>query len=68
MTKQPSLVFYCPGANLTHWWNQSTSSSEGVNQLHHSSDTSFFARAASATTATGNIMSIHYTAVAEIIP
>jgi hypothetical protein len=68
MTKQPALVFYSPGSVSSNWWNQDTSTSEGAVQLHHSSDTSFFARAASATTATGNIMTIHYTAVAEIIP
>jgi hypothetical protein len=68
MSKEPALVFYCPGAFSTNWWNQDTSTVEGAAAIHHSSDTSFFARAASATTSTGNIMTIHYTAVAEIIP
>jgi hypothetical protein len=67
MFKEPTKVYYSPGENSSNWWNEQDSNSDGIVTTYHNSDTSFFARAGSATGATGERLYVHYTSVAEIV-
>jgi hypothetical protein len=69
MFKSPTVVFYNPSAANALWRNITDNSDEGAATKLHSSDSGFFAQHAAATSvARGDILAIHYTALAEIIP
>jgi hypothetical protein len=75
MSKVPTIVYYCPvgpaGQDTQgEWWNESagTAQGEGAGVTIHASESAFYAHASTATPTGNHIVSIHYTAVAEIIP
>jgi hypothetical protein len=74
MPKEATVVFYCPIGHdpdfdtQGEWWNESagTPQGEGAGAVIHGSEGGFYAHAPTATPSGNHIVSIHYTAVAEI--
>jgi hypothetical protein len=66
MFKTPTLTFYNPEGLNAQWRDAIGDTDEGANVVYNAGDSGFFARAENAAMASGTILSLHYTAIAEI--